>query len=124
LVVREVEKAPTPSDDQVAAEVLTNTATHARCKLRSTLSGPDFTAPWAALRSHIEHRLRTLLNGFTRAAVSAGAADAHFGSWRINLAHGSLYMVGAYAAALTTAKTGSFLLAIPAGLGAAGSSAC
>jgi branched-chain amino acid transport system permease protein len=29
-------------------------------------------------------------------------------------------MVGAYAAALTTAKTGSFLLAIPAGLGAAG----
>jgi branched-chain amino acid transport system permease protein len=38
----------------------------------------------------------------------------------INLAHGSLYMVGAYAAALTTAKTGSFLLAIPAGLGAAG----
>src|SRR5215207_3746840 len=38
----------------------------------------------------------------------------------INLAHGSLYMVGAYAAALTTAKTGSFLLAIPAGLAAAG----
>jgi branched-chain amino acid transport system permease protein len=36
----------------------------------------------------------------------------------INLAHGSLYMVGAYAAALTTAKTGSFLLAVPAGLAA------
>ena len=34
----------------------------------------------------------------------------------INLAHGSLYMVGAYAAAFTADKTGSFLLAIPAGL--------
>jgi branched-chain amino acid transport system permease protein len=38
----------------------------------------------------------------------------------INLAHGSLYMIGAYATALTAAKTGSFLLAIPAGLAAAG----
>lgn len=38
----------------------------------------------------------------------------------INLAHGSLYMTGAYAAAYTAEKTGSFLLAIPAGLLAAG----
>jgi branched-chain amino acid transport system permease protein len=38
----------------------------------------------------------------------------------INLAHGSLYMIGAYAAALTAARTGSFLLAVPAGLLAAG----
>lgn len=37
----------------------------------------------------------------------------------INLAHGSLYMVGAYAGALTAAKTGSFWLALPAGLLAA-----
>jgi branched-chain amino acid transport system permease protein len=37
----------------------------------------------------------------------------------INLAHGSLYMIGAYAAALTVAKTGSFLLAIPISLTAA-----
>jgi branched-chain amino acid transport system permease protein len=36
----------------------------------------------------------------------------------INLAHGSLYMIGAYAAALTVAKTGSFLLAIPVSLAA------
>lgn len=34
----------------------------------------------------------------------------------INLAHGSFYMIGAYAAALTVAKTGSFLLAIPIAL--------
>jgi branched-chain amino acid transport system permease protein len=38
----------------------------------------------------------------------------------INLAHGSLYMIGAYAGALTASATGSFLLAIPAGLAAAG----
>ncbi len=38
----------------------------------------------------------------------------------INLAHGSLYMVGAYAAALVARETGSILLAIPAGLIAAG----
>jgi branched-chain amino acid transport system permease protein len=38
----------------------------------------------------------------------------------INLAHGSLYMVGAYAAAFVAAKTASPWLAILAGLGAAG----
>ena len=38
----------------------------------------------------------------------------------INLAHGSLYMIGAYAAAFAASQTGSFLLAIPAGLAAAG----
>jgi branched-chain amino acid transport system permease protein len=38
----------------------------------------------------------------------------------INLAHGSFFMIGAYAVALTASKTGSFLLAIPAGLAAAG----
>jgi branched-chain amino acid transport system permease protein len=38
----------------------------------------------------------------------------------INLAHGSLYMVGAYAAAATAAATGSFALAAVAALAAAG----
>jgi len=37
----------------------------------------------------------------------------------INLAHGSLYMVGAYAAAFAAAQTGSFLVAVLAGLTAA-----
>jgi branched-chain amino acid transport system permease protein len=37
----------------------------------------------------------------------------------INLAHGSLFMVGAYAAALTAGATGSFLLAVLAALAAA-----
>lgn len=37
----------------------------------------------------------------------------------INLAHGSLYMVGAFAAAWVASRTGSALLAVPAGLAAA-----
>ena len=37
----------------------------------------------------------------------------------INLAHGSLYMVGAFAAAATAAATGSFVLALGASLAAA-----
>ena len=37
----------------------------------------------------------------------------------INLAHGSLYMVGAFAAAAVAAATGSFLLALVAALAAA-----
>ncbi|MEM9097606.1 MAG: branched-chain amino acid ABC transporter permease [Pseudomonadota bacterium] len=37
----------------------------------------------------------------------------------INLAHGSLYMIGAFAAAATAAATGSFLLALAAALAAA-----
>lgn len=38
----------------------------------------------------------------------------------INLAHGSLYMIGAYGAALAAERTGSFVVAILAGLAAAG----
>jgi branched-chain amino acid transport system permease protein len=38
----------------------------------------------------------------------------------INLAHGSLYMLGAYAAAAVAGRTGSFVLALLAGLAAAG----
>src|SRR3954463_6146473 len=37
----------------------------------------------------------------------------------VNLAHGSLYMVGAYAAALAYGATGSFSLAVLAAMGAA-----
>jgi len=38
----------------------------------------------------------------------------------INLAHGSLYMIGAYGMAVVAARTDSFLLAVLAGLAAAG----
>ena len=37
----------------------------------------------------------------------------------INLAHGSLYMIGAFAAAAVSAATGSFLLGLAASLAAA-----
>ena len=37
----------------------------------------------------------------------------------INLAHGSLYMIGAFAAAAVAAATGSFLLALAAAMAAA-----
>ncbi len=37
----------------------------------------------------------------------------------INLAHGSFYMVGAYATALASAATGSFLVGLAAGITAA-----
>src|SRR6187402_833354 len=37
----------------------------------------------------------------------------------LNLAHGSLYMIGAYATAAVAAKTGSFALGVLAGLAAA-----
>jgi branched-chain amino acid transport system permease protein len=37
----------------------------------------------------------------------------------INLAHGSLYMIGAYGSAFVAAQTGSLWLAVPAGLAAA-----
>ena len=38
----------------------------------------------------------------------------------INLAHGSLYMTGAFAMAWATAYTGSFWLGVPMGMAAAG----
>ncbi len=41
----------------------------------------------------------------------------------INLAHGSLYMIGAYAAAFAAAQNGSFVLAVLAGLSRPGWSA-
>jgi branched-chain amino acid transport system permease protein len=64
-----------------------------------------------------------LLNGFQLGVMLfllAAGLTLIFGIMGvINLAHGSLYMIGAYAGALAAAKTGSFLLAIPAGLIAA-----
>lgn len=65
-----------------------------------------------------------LLNGFQLGVMLfmlAAGLTLIFGIMGvINLAHGSLYMVGAYAGAVAASKTGSFLLAVPAGLVAAG----
>jgi branched-chain amino acid transport system permease protein len=68
--------------------------------------------------------LEQILNGFQFGIMlflMAAGLTLIFGIMNvINLAHGCLYMIGAYGAALVAARTGSFLLAVPAGLAAAG----
>lgn len=67
----------------------------------------------------IEQLLNGLQLGITLFLMSAGLTLV-FGIMRvINLAHGSFYMIGAYVGATVMARTGSFLLAILAALGAA-----
>jgi len=68
----------------------------------------------------IEQVLNGLQLGITLFLLAAGLTLTFGIMGVINLAHGSLYMVGAYGAALVAAKTGSFWLGIPAGLIAAG----
>ena len=68
----------------------------------------------------IEQVLNGLQLGVTLFLLAAGLTLTFGIMGVINLAHGSLYMVGAYGAALISAKTGSFWLGIPAGLLAAG----
>ena len=67
----------------------------------------------------IEQLLNGLQLGVTLFLMSAGLTLV-FGIMRvINLAHGSLYMVGAYVAATVTDVSGSFLLGLLAALPAA-----
>lgn len=67
--------------------------------------------------------LEQLLNGFQFGIMLfllAAGLTLIFGIMNvINLAHGSLYMIGAYGTALVAARTGSFVLAVAAGLAAA-----
>ncbi len=67
----------------------------------------------------LEQALNGIQLGVTLFLLAAGLTLVFGIMGVINLAHGSLYMVGAYAAAFTAKATGSFLLAIPAGLAAA-----
>ena len=67
----------------------------------------------------LEQALNGVQLGVTLFLLAAGLTLVFGIMGVINLAHGSLYMVGAYAAALAAKLTGSFLLAIPAGLAAA-----
>ncbi|MDT2021312.1 branched-chain amino acid ABC transporter permease [Methylocella sp. CPCC 101449] len=64
----------------------------------------------------IEQALNGVQLGFTLFLLAAGLTLIFGIMGVINLAHGSLFMIGAYAAALTAAKTGSFLIAFPVGL--------
>jgi branched-chain amino acid transport system permease protein len=68
----------------------------------------------------IEQFLNGLQLGITLFLMSAGLTLV-FGIMQvINLAHGSFYMIGAYVGATVAARTGSFLLAMVAGVAAAG----
>ena len=67
----------------------------------------------------IEQILNGMQLGITLFLMSAGLTLV-FGIMQvINLAHGSFYMIGAYVGATVAARTGSFLLAISAAIGAA-----
>lgn len=67
----------------------------------------------------IEQILNGLQLGITLFLMSAGLTLVFGIMGVINLAHGSFYMIGAYVGATVAASTGSFLLAVPAGLAAA-----
>ena len=67
----------------------------------------------------IEQILNGLQFGVMLFLMAAGLTLVFGVMGLINLAHGSLYMIGAFAAAGTAAATGSFLLALMASLGAA-----
>ena len=67
----------------------------------------------------LEQLLNGVQFGVTLFLMSAGLTLIFGIMGVINLAHGSLYMIGAYAAALVAAYTGSFGLALLGGLAAA-----
>ena len=68
----------------------------------------------------LEQLLNGLQLGVTLFLLAAGLTLVFGIMGVINLAHGSLYMIGAYAGAIVAAKTGSFALAFLGGLAAAG----
>ncbi len=66
-----------------------------------------------------EQLLNGLQYGVTLFLLAAGLTLVFGIMGLINLAHGSLYMIGAFVAARTQAATGSFLLAVAAGMSVA-----
>jgi branched-chain amino acid transport system permease protein len=67
----------------------------------------------------VEQMLNGVQLGVTLFLLAAGLTLIFGIMGIINLAHGSLYMIGAFTMAWATAKTGSFWLGIPFGLAAA-----
>ena len=67
----------------------------------------------------LEQLLNGLQFGFMLFLMAAGLTLIFGVMGLINLAHGSLYMVGAFGCAALSAATGSFWLGLAAGLGAA-----
>jgi len=69
-----------------------------------------------SLLTFIEQVLNGLQSGMTLFLMAAGLTLVFGVMGLINLAHGSLYMVGAFAAAAVAGVTGSFVLALAAAL--------
>ena len=67
----------------------------------------------------LEQALNGLQFGVTLFLMSAGLTLVFGVMGLINLAHGSLYMIGAFAAAIVATATGSFVLGLIASLAAA-----
>jgi branched-chain amino acid transport system permease protein len=67
----------------------------------------------------VEQTLNGLQLGVTLFLLAAGLTLIFGIMGVINIAHGSLYMIGAFLCAYTVSKTGSYLLALVAGVGGA-----
>src|SRR6202795_468440 len=84
---------------------------------------PDYILVGAARRAAMIQFVEQVLNGVQFGVMlflMAAGLTLIFGIMNlINLAHGSLYMVGAYVAAAVFAATGSFLIGLAAALAAA-----
>jgi Branched-chain amino acid ABC-type transport system, permease components len=76
---------------------------------------------WSLL---LEQTLNGLQLGMTLFLLASGLTLTFGIMGIINLAHGATYMIGAYIAAVTMAATGSFLIAVCAGMISAGIIGC
>jgi branched-chain amino acid transport system permease protein len=87
------------------------------------VGGPIAAFSAWAMADNLRLYLITLLNSLTLASlyfIVASGFTLVFGLMRnVNLAHGSLYLLGGYVGFMVAAKTGAWLLAIAAGFAAA-----
>src|SRR5438046_1393048 len=96
---------------------------HSSLPLANRRASSDFDAQHASLRhAAVIYAVEQVLNGVQFGVMlflMAAGLTLIFGIMNlINLAHGSLYMVGAYVAAAIFSATGSFLLGLAAALSA------
>ncbi len=94
-----------------------------RLALWLLIGGPIFAFSVWALTNNVRLYVVTLLNGLTLASlyfIVASGFTLVFGLMRnVNLAHGSLYLLGGYVGYIVAQQTGWWILAIAAGFAAA-----
>jgi branched-chain amino acid transport system permease protein len=99
-----------------------------RSRLWLLVGGPIAVFSVWALFDNTRLYLVTLLNGLTLASlyfIVASGFTLVFGLMRnVNLAHGSLYLLGGYVGYVVAEKTGWWVLALAAGFLAAAIAAC